>query len=60
MSGPILGANELHQHVGQTFVSHWFLLDQDRIDAFAKSPKTSSSSMLTRSGPPPARWRTGS
>jgi acyl dehydratase len=36
MSGPILRVNELHQHVGQTFVSHWFALDKDRIDAFAK------------------------
>ncbi len=29
-------ANDLHQHVGQNFVSHWFVVDQDRIDAFAK------------------------
>ena len=29
-------ANELHQHVGQTFVSHWFVVDQDRIDSFAR------------------------
>ena len=36
MSGSTLEANELHQHVGQTFVSHWFVVDQDRIDAFAK------------------------
>ena len=27
---------ELHQNVGQTFVSHWFVVDQERIDAFAK------------------------
>jgi len=31
-----IAANELHQHVGQTFVSPWFVVDQDRIDAFAK------------------------
>ena len=36
MSGSILEANELHQQVGQTFVSHWFVVGQDRIDAFAK------------------------
>ncbi|HZZ62473.1 MAG TPA: MaoC family dehydratase [Roseiarcus sp.] len=29
-------AADLHQRVGQTFVSHWFVVDQDRIDAFAK------------------------
>ncbi len=29
-------ANDLHQHVGESFVSHWFVVDQDRIDAFAK------------------------
>ena len=29
-------ALELHQIVGETFVSHWFVVDQDRIDAFAK------------------------
>ena len=28
--------SELHRSVGQTFVSHWFVVDQDRIDAFAK------------------------
>ena len=28
--------SDLHQNVGQTFVSHWFVVDQDRIDAFAK------------------------
>ncbi len=33
---PTLPANDLHRHVGQTFVSHWFVVDQDRIDAFAK------------------------
>ena len=27
---------ELHLSVGQTFVSHWFVVDQDRIDAFAR------------------------
>jgi len=27
---------DLHQHVGQTFISHWFIVDQARIDAFAK------------------------
>jgi acyl dehydratase len=27
---------DLHHEVGQTFVSHWFVVDQDRIDAFAK------------------------
>ncbi len=36
MSGPAMEAHELHQQVGQTFVSHWFMVDQDRIDAFAK------------------------
>ena len=30
-----LTASELHRNVGQTFVSHWFVVDQDRIDAFA-------------------------
>ena len=29
-------AHDLHQHVGETFVSHWFVVDQARIDAFAK------------------------
>jgi acyl dehydratase len=33
---PSVEANNLHQQVGQTFVSHWFVVDQDRIDAFAK------------------------
>ena len=28
--------NEIHQHVGQEFVSPWLVVDQDRIDAFAK------------------------
>ena len=27
---------DLHQHVGRTFVSNWFVVDQNRIDAFAK------------------------
>ena len=31
-----IAASELHQNVGQTFVSHWFVVDQERIDAFAK------------------------
>ncbi len=31
-----LEPSELHQNVGETFVSHWFVVDQDRIDAFAK------------------------
>jgi acyl dehydratase len=31
-----LPPSELHQNVGQTFVSHWFVVDQERIDAFAK------------------------
>ncbi len=31
-----LAPSELHQNVGQTFVSHWFVVDQERIDAFAK------------------------
>ena len=31
-----LAPAELHETVGQTFVSHWFVVDQDRIDAFAK------------------------
>jgi acyl dehydratase len=31
-----LAPSELHANVGQTFVSHWFVVDQDRIDAFAK------------------------
>ena len=30
-----LTPSELHQNVGQTFVSHWFEVDQERIDAFA-------------------------
>ncbi len=29
-------ANDLHQHVGESFVSHWFVVDQDRIHAFAR------------------------
>jgi acyl dehydratase len=29
-------ANDLHQQVGQTFVSHWFVVDQYRIDASAR------------------------
>ncbi len=33
---PTIPANDLHQHVGQTFVSHWFVVGQDRIDAFAR------------------------
>jgi len=28
-------ADELAQHVGQVFHSHWFVVDQERIDAFA-------------------------
>ena len=32
----ILTPAELHQNVGETFVSHWFVVDQDRIDAFAR------------------------
>ncbi len=32
MSGSAIPAGDLHQHVGQTFVSHWFVVDQDRID----------------------------
>ena len=31
-----IATSELHRSVGQTFVSHWFVVDQDRIDAFAK------------------------
>ena len=31
-----LTPSELHQNVGETFVSHWFVVDQDRIDAFAR------------------------
>ena len=31
-----LAPAELHQNVGQTFVSHWFVVDQERIDAFAR------------------------
>jgi acyl dehydratase len=31
-----LEPSKLHQNVGQTFVSHWFVADQDRINAFAK------------------------
>jgi acyl dehydratase len=31
-----IALEELHQKVGQTYVSHWFVVDQDRIDAFAK------------------------
>jgi acyl dehydratase len=31
----IVPANELKGRVGQTFVSHWLVVDQTRIDAFA-------------------------
>ena len=31
-----LPPTELHHNVGETFVSHWFVVDQERIDAFAK------------------------
>ncbi|MBV9286798.1 MAG: MaoC family dehydratase [Hyphomicrobiales bacterium] len=31
-----LSAEELARHVGQSFVSRWFEVDQGRIDAFAK------------------------
>jgi acyl dehydratase len=31
----ILTPSELHLSVGRTFVSHWFDVDQERIDAFA-------------------------
>ncbi len=31
-----LALSDLHENVGRTFVSHWFVVDQDRIDAFAK------------------------
>ena len=31
----ILTPAELHASVGRTFVSHWFDVDQERIDAFA-------------------------
>lgn len=30
-----LSPAELHESVGRTFVSHWFVVDQERIDAFA-------------------------
>ena len=33
---PILAADSLAEHVGDVFVSHWFDIDQSRIDAFAK------------------------
>ena len=33
---PKIPADELAQHVGQVFHSHWFVVDQGRIDAFAK------------------------
>jgi acyl dehydratase len=33
---PKIPAGELAQHVGQVFHSHWFVVDQGRIDAFAK------------------------
>ena len=33
---PRLPAEELARRVGQSFVSHWFEVDQARIDAFAK------------------------
>ena len=36
MSDSAIPAGDLHQHVGQTFVSHWFVVDQERIDAFAR------------------------
>ena len=29
-------AQELAKHIGDVFVSHWFDIDQSRIDAFAK------------------------
>ena len=32
----ILTPSDLHGSVGETFVSHWFVVDQDRIDAFAR------------------------
>jgi acyl dehydratase len=35
-AAPGVAADHLHQHVGQTFVSHWFVVGQNRIDAFAK------------------------
>ncbi len=32
---PVIAASELAGHVGDVFVSHWFDVDQARIDAFA-------------------------
>ena len=32
---PAIPASELARRVGETFVSHWFVVDQARIDAFA-------------------------
>ena len=32
---PTLPAGELQARVGETFLSHWFVVDQARIDAFA-------------------------
>jgi acyl dehydratase len=31
-----IAADELHLDIGQTFVSHGFVVGQDRIDAFAR------------------------
>jgi acyl dehydratase len=36
MSDAAIPAADLHLKVGKTFVSHWFVVDQDRIDAFAR------------------------
>lgn len=35
MSGANIPGYDLHRHIGETFVSRWFVVDQDRIDAFA-------------------------
>ena len=35
MEAPMIPADELAQHVGQVFESHWVTVDQERIDAFA-------------------------
>ena len=35
MERQTIAAGELAQHVGQVFHSHWFVVDQGRIDAFA-------------------------
>jgi acyl dehydratase len=47
-------AADLHQRIGQTFV-HWFVVDQDRIDAFVK---VAEDEQFIRVDPEHARWPT--